>query len=101
MDKCAGPAQPSRAASDSSSDRIQQSFLAQQDSQRIHFLAGAAAGDPDLERWISAQDRHNHLAQRAIVAQIGSNSPSSRNKIASEYTSSPVLQPATQILSDG
>ena len=66
-----GRLQDSRVDIGSIDDRLgQQPFLMQQNSERIRLFAGTAAGDPHLERGISAQQWHNLLAQRPKIGRI-------------------------------
>ena len=49
---------------------LEQAFFAQQDRHRHHFLAGAAAGNPDVERCIGVQERHHVRAQRGVKERV-------------------------------
>jgi hypothetical protein len=49
---------------------LKQPLLAEEDGQGIGFLAGAAAGHPQLQRRVGAQERDDALAQRLEVAGI-------------------------------
>ena len=45
----------------------EQAFLAQENRERVRLFAGAAAGHPDFQRGVGAQQRDHLLAQRAEV----------------------------------
>lgn len=49
---------------------LQQAFFLQQDGERIHFLAGAAARDPDLQRGVGSEHRGHMLAQADVVRGV-------------------------------
>ncbi len=49
---------------------VEKAFLAEQDGEGIQLLAGAATGDPDLERRIGAQMRHDFFADGAEIKRV-------------------------------
>ena len=49
---------------------VEEPFLGEEDRERVDLLAGRAPGDPDLERGIRREHRHDGTPERAIEGRV-------------------------------